>query len=209
MDINFQNKLPKFEAPVSIKASRNAITEIVLLLIVAGLFYWFLLSPKMAEVKLKQAEADKFTEQKQSIQQDVATLKKLSEDLKESGDDLVHLDQALPLEERQVRTQLLLDQLIRSSGLFVGDISVNDPQETVVAGNKALLKNPFGVPRSLGMLTVNASVSGNFDQLLDLIKKLENYGRLMDISTLNLSAGSGGVLNMKLTFTMYYFGTSS
>ncbi len=201
--------MPKLQVPSSIKASRNAVLEAFLLVVIGILFYFFLLTPKLAEVKSKQAQLDSLDTRRQSLESDVKTLQDLSQHLIQSSADVSRLDQALPLNERGIRTQMLLQQLFSSSAVSVGDISVNETGGGVDAGNLALLENPFAVQRSLNSLTVNVSVGGSFGQLVDLLKKLENYGRIMDVSALSLSAGSNGQLDMKLTFTMYYFAPAS
>jgi Tfp pilus assembly protein PilO len=224
MEPNLQNKVSKLQVPSAVKASKNSLLAITALLIVGFLFYWFLLSPKLAEVTAKKADAVKFDSQKQGVEGDVSALQDLSQDLGQHEQDISHLDQALPLTELQLRTQLLMDRLVSSSGVLVGDISISAGNDQVVAGNVATLKNPFGLKRGLNVVSVNVAVSGNFGQLMDLIRRLENYGRIMDIVSVQISAGSSNApassapgtagaaqpaesqLSMHLTLNTYYFG---
>lgn len=185
---------------------RNAMVELVLLIIVAGLFGWFLILPKKAELDQTQKSLDEITAQRTKLEGQVQTLQELSQKLGSSGQDVTKLDEALPLEERQVRTQMLLEALVNSSGVLVGDISIAPPSSGVSAGDLAALKDPYALKRTLQPIAVNISVNGTFAQLMDLLHKLEGYGRIMDTNSLTVSAGDQGTLDMKLSLDTYYFG---
>lgn len=203
MDITPKNDKLNLQT-IEFHGSQGAIFEIVLLLIVGVLLYFFLIAPKMAAVKQKQDQLAQVKGQEQKISEDQAALKQLSDQLKTNSDDIAHLDQALPLEERQVRTEKLFEQLVKSSGTLIGNLTVGSPAQAITAGDVQLLKNPYGIKRSLQTLNVSIDVSGNISQLLDLVKKLESYGRIMDISSVDLATSKGDVLNLKLSLTTYY-----
>jgi len=206
MDLNFQKNFSKIEVPVSVRNSKSYIFEIVLLIVVAVVFYWFIVIPKQAGLKEKQSQLDQVKSSRVTEEKNVASLKNLALELSQSSQDVVHLDEALPLDERQVRTQALLDKLIQSSGVVVGNLTVDDSGSAVVSGNPALLKDPYAPARTLGTVAVNISVTGSLSQLLDLITKLENYGRIMEINSLDISAAEKGGLNLGLSLNTYYFG---
>jgi Tfp pilus assembly protein PilO len=114
------------------------------------------------------------------------------------------LDQAIPLNSNTIRLQLLIQSLAQSVGVAVGDINVTGDPSGVVAGDMALLANPYGVSRSVKTMSGTISVSGSFDQLQTFLKKLENSGRLIDVDSLAIDQGSSDGLNLKLTFKAYY-----
>ena len=207
MDLNLKNSKLSVQK-IEFHGPQGAIFEIVLLLIIGVLFYFFLLAPKMAEVAQKQSQLAQIQSQKDSIDKDAKALNDLNAQLASNADDFALLDQALPLEERQVRTQKLFEEIVKSSGTLIGDITVSTPAESILAGNVQLLKDPYASQRSLKTLNVGISVSGTMSQLLDLIKKLENYGRIMDISSVDFSSSKSDVLDLKLSLFTYYFGTN-
>lgn len=199
-------KLPNLSVSPSIKAARNSIIEIILCLVIAALFYWFLLAPKLAQVSVKRAELTQIKSQRDSVESDAKALEALSKSVSSNREQIDHLDEALPLNEREIRNQMLIEELANSSGATLGSISMNNTGNSVAAGNLALLKDPFAVKRVLGVLNISMSVKGNINQLLDLIKKIENYGRIMDINSLDLSAGEKDQLDVRLSMQSYYFG---
>ncbi|MDE2311927.1 MAG: hypothetical protein KGJ93_02445 [Patescibacteria group bacterium] len=205
MSFDIQTKLPKFQTNMP-RPARNAMVEIVLLLIVGVLFYWFIVSPKSAELAAKQSQNDEVQKQVQSVNTDIETLRNLSADLSQHDADISRLDQALPLSERQVRTEMLFDRLIQSSGIVVNNVNINTQSTAPVAGDKQLLADPYGQTRQLKPVNVAVSVSGTLDQLLDLITKFENYGRLIDIQSMSLGPGQDGQIAMQLNLVTYYFG---
>lgn len=215
MEPMLQNKIPKLQVPVALQQSKNSVFAIIALLIAGFMFYKFLLSPKLKEVSVRETDLAAVLEEKAGVEGDVKALKDLSLKLNQNPRDINRLDQALPLTERQLRTQLLMEQLVSSSGLVIGDLTVSSQTDQVVAGNLAYLNNPYGAKRALGVISVSMSVNGSFDQMLGLIQKLENYGRIMDISSIDLSGpGSdpgidpllASQLSMRLLLNTYYYG---
>lgn len=208
MDIKLTNSFSKISAAGPSNASRSAVMQIVLVLIVGGLFYWFLLLPKIADNKAKHDSLNSTQDQKASVDQDLQTLKTLDQQLADakSKSEITNLDEALPLSERAVRVEMLMEKLTQSSGAIVGSIAIDQSHDGVVAGNPAVISDPYSGQRTLGSVGVDLRVSGTMEQLIDLIKKLESYGRIMDISSLDISLNQGSVLDMKLSLTTYYFG---
>ena len=135
----------------------------------------------------------------------LADLKVMIANLKSSPDKIVKLDQALPLDGNVVRLKILIDAISAGSGVVVGDISVSSSKaDAVVAGDKALLANPFGTTRTLQKLTGSIYVIGTFPQLKAFMEKLEASGRLVDVSDVSIDGASAGNLNLRLAFTSYY-----
>jgi len=207
MNINIQsNIIPKMQMPsVASAPSRNALVELVLLTIVIGLFTWFLVLPKKADLKIRTVAYDEVKKNYESIAGDVSTLKELNLKLENNKENIQKLDEALPLRERTVVTQLLFSKIAQTSGVVVGDINIASPGDEVAAGNKELIKNPYAPQRKLKILPVNISVNGTMSQLLDLIKKLEDYGRLMDITSITMSVEQENKLDLRLNLNTYYF----
>lgn len=205
MNINIQTTLPKMQMPPNLQGSRNSIIEVVLLIIVIVLFSWFLVWPKKAELQTRVDAYKVVEESYNSLAGDVDKLKDLVKQLEASGPEVEKLDEFLPLQERSVVTQLLFTKLAQTSGVVIGDINITSPGDVIVGGDKELLKNPFGPERALKILPVNIVVSGTMSQITDFVRKLENYGRLMDINSLDLSVEKDDILNLRLNLNTYYF----
>jgi Tfp pilus assembly protein PilO len=206
MDLNFKNKFSKVEVPAAVRDSKSYIFEAVLLAVAAVLLYWFVAVPKAASLKNRQAQLEQVKAARKTMEDNVAALRNLSQELSQNSQNVERLDEALPLSERQIRTQALLESIIQSSGVVIGNLTVGAPSGAVVAGNPDLIKNPYRPKRALGTVAVTMSVSGSLSQLLDLLKKLESYGRIMELSSLDMSKVQNGTLNLGLTLNTYYFG---
>jgi len=86
----------------------------------------------------------------------------------------------------------------------VGNINISSSPGGMVAGNTAVLANPYAAKRSLQTINGTIYVIGSFNQLQALLEKLETSGRLIDVNTLAIDQGSAGNLDMSLTFKAYY-----
>ncbi len=203
MDTKFTSELPKIQMPAGIQNSRNALVEIVLLIIVAVLFQWFIIGPKVGAVAAEQQQLDGLRKQASSTLGSLQTLKDLSSKLATNSADVKNLDEALPLEQRSVRLVMLLQNIAQSAGVVVTDVGVDGAGDS--AGIPSLVSDPYSAQRSLQPTSLSLSVTGTMSQLVDLLKKLETYGRIMDISSLSLTPDKNSTLDMKLNMTTYYF----
>lgn len=185
-------------------SSRNSLFEVGLLVIICVLFVWFVLLPKKAAVDLKNGDLAKVRQREKQTAGQLAKLQSLIGSLPSNSQNVANLDKAIPLDGNVVRLRLLIQSITQSVGVTVGDINVSGNANGVVAGDTALLANPYGVSRSLKIMDGTIYVMGSFDQLQALLKKLENSGRLIDISALTIDQGSEGSLNMTLGIKAYY-----
>jgi len=184
--------------------SRNSLFEVALLILICGLLTWFVVLPKKAEVDAKQKELDQVKQTQSQVADNLASLQKLAADLKSHPTEVSELDQALPLDGRNINIQLLLQDLAQSSGVTVSDISMGG-SAGIIAGDKTLLSNFYGATRKLQKMSGNVKVIGTFSQLETFLHKVEDSGRLMDINQLSIDPASDGNLNMSLTLNAYYY----
>lgn len=206
MNINLPKTVPRLEkAPVFAKKSSSSSLEIIFLLVFIFLFGWFVLQPKSSALSLREKEKQALLDEESSIDAKVQTLKKLIQEMKQHPKEIALLDEAIPLDSRQTKLEILLFSLAGSAGISVGDINIARRAEEVYATNPEIQKKPFENPRSLKKFMVSIDVFGNFEQLVEFIKKLENSGRLVDIATFALSPTDNNQLNLKLTANSYYF----
>jgi Tfp pilus assembly protein PilO len=204
MPVNFSKNISLGLQPQD-KSSRNSLFEVGLLVIICVLFFWFVVLPKKAEVAQKNAALTKALAQQTLVDGELSTLQNLIASLPSNADNLTQLSQAMPLDGNTVRLQLLVQNLAESVGVTVGSISISGSPNGVAAGNTSLLANPYGVTRSVQALNGSLYVSGSFNQLLALLKKFEQSGRLIDVGSIAITQGSVGSLNMSVTFKAYYF----
>lgn len=167
----------------------NPIIQVVLLLIVLVLFSWFLLKPKLAQTLQTRTDLKSTQEQLSKIQQDKADLANLVTSLRGSQDAVSKVDEALPLTGRVSRVYVLLDSLVKSSGMTLALISSDDTDKTISAGDKALLQNPYQPGRELHTLSLQATVTGTMEQFKNLLQLMETNGRVLDVESVDVVGG--------------------
>lgn len=190
--------------PPQIKDSQNTLFEIVILIVVCGLFGWFVILPKRAEVDSRQGLLNKYSEENKKMRNTLDTLNALVREVKSHPSEIVKLDDAIPLEGKPTYLQILVQRLAESAGVTVQDVNVSGITG-VVAGNAELVKNPFGTQRSLQKLSGAVYVLGNFPQLLSFLNKIETSGRVIQVSDVEIQGGQANNLSLKLVFDAYYF----
>ena len=186
-------------------AFRNPLAEIILLVVVGVLLFWFIVLPKKAQTQAQKLELDRIKLLSTQTSAKLAKLRELADSLKAHQTEVTLLDKALPLDGKSLRLQLLLEALAKSAGVTVGDININGKGNAVVSGDKDLLKDIYGAQRNPQKLSGSVYVIGNFSQLKAFLQKIESSGRLIDITDLSLDAGQDGNLNMKVAINSYYF----
>ena len=193
-----------FVAP-SANPTQHTIFEVILLVVVCGLFYWFLIAPKSSALgKLNdnaaalQKESDQLTENKMKLQKAIA-------DLKAHPEEVAELDEALPLDNRVTKLYIALSDLTSHSGMTVGDIGIATPNDAAMAGDTSLLADPYKNPRSLQKLVTSLDALGTFDQFQALLQQLENSGRLINITGRSVAAGKDALLDFKINLEAYYY----
>jgi Tfp pilus assembly protein PilO len=205
MDLNFSKNIG-LSATRQINPTRNLLIEVILLVIVCGLFTWFIILPKRADVNLKKETLNRFKEQAVNTQKQEATLRGLITELNVSKDDVEKLDKAIPLEQNMPQLESLLTDIARSVNVSLGNFGLSGRPNSVAAGNKELLANPYKPARTLQKISGSLVVGGTFSQLKAFIEKLEGSGRLINITDMQMDAGTNGSLNLRLNVNVYFFG---
>ena len=190
--------------PPQIGRYKNSLVEAVLLLIVSVLFYWFIVSPKIADLATKKDNLQKIQQQESKLADATQKFEAMVKDLQTHKKEITDLDQAIPLEGDQLRMQILLESLANSINVTIGSINVSSQSTAPWSGNKALLADPFAATRTLQTLSGTVFVTGSFDQLVAFLQKLENNGRVINVTAIGLDAGTENKLNLKLSFDAYF-----
>src|SRR3989344_7098263 len=149
MDINFSNKIPLPSVPTSAIRSRGSVFEFGALLVIIGLFFWFILSPKQATLSGLRTQIDTLNNRSDVLSGQQGKFESLVRQLDLSSQEIVRLDEALPLHTRSTWVYLLVENMIQSSGMTVGGLSVSGNDAVPVAGDRLLMADPYIAKRSL------------------------------------------------------------
>ena len=193
--------------PPKPKSSNNTLFSVVLLLVVCGLFGFFIILPKKSAVAAKQSQLQQLKSQEALITTQAAQLNGLIASLQNHSQDVKELDASLPLNGKTFDLQLLLESLANESGVTVGSINLSGNGNEVLAGDTSLLEDPYSASRTLQTITGEVYVIGSFPQLLGFLQKIENSDRIMQVTSLEISSddNNGSSLSLKIDLNAYYF----
>ena len=192
-------------SPVKLSKLQFTITEVIFLLILIGLFYWFVVQPKTASVKAQNEQLSQANLEKEQIQKNLADLNKSITVLESNQTDIKYLDEALPLDSRSTKPQILVESLAASAGVTVNTVNFQPEGDVIYATDKEAAANPYAAKRSLKKLMGNIYVTGNFQQLETFLQKIEDSGRIMNIQSLDMASEQAGLLSLKLNLEAYSY----
>lgn len=156
---------------------------IFLPILALGLIYLsfrFLLKPRINTINYLFNSIKKEEEELSKLTQKSSFLKSLNEAELVRRSELVL--QALPEEKRPMYIMRFLRQLCAESGVVLGKISV-DPGQVATSSARTKMKEPSSLVYSLAL-------KGTYDQISDLIKRLEITFPLVRIEAMSLSGSS-------------------
>lgn len=188
--------------------SQGNIVNIVLLLIVLVCFTWFLVLPLNQQLNASRDQLHQAQAASQSLSQTNQQLQQLVSQMQTSTDDINHLNEALPLDNRPTKVDILLDSLAKTSGLTLSAIepdSLGDKGDSIVAGNKALLKDPYSTVRVLHSMAFQVSLTGSIDQFINFLHLAETSSRLLDIDMVSARGDQNNLLSFHTHLKTYYY----
>lgn len=190
--------------PAVIK-SPGSLLELGAFIIIAILFFWFIVGPKRSLIAAGQAQVQTLTQESEKFADQQNKIQNLVKQLTQSSKEISELDESLPLHPRTTWLYLLVENLANSSGITIGNLTVANAEEEIMAAETGVWDKPYGVQRTLKKATVNLGVTGTFSQLQAFLKKLEDNGRIMNVKALDISASADELLDFRLTLEAYYF----
>ncbi len=211
MDLN-TNKLNPFLSERRLSMSWFNLLALVLIVI---LFYWFMVRPKSAQQHTLDKNLTALSSTYQTVQNDKDELNSLVSKLQASKSEIKQLNEAIPLEDRTTRLYVLVDNLVGQTGMKLANLSVEPATEAagaavgtgglVAAGDKKTLNDPYGVARKLQTYNVSVATTGTMVQFKNLLELLETNGRIMDVTNLEVNQGDDGVITFRLKVLGYAY----
>jgi Tfp pilus assembly protein PilO len=180
---------PSIQSVYQNKQLNSPLSQIILMLIVIVLFSWFLFKPKLTTVIENRKVLTAAKSQLASVDNEKRELNRLVQQLQSASSEVKLTEEALPLSGRTSKPHILLDSLAKSSGMVVVQITPDDTDNIISAGNKAVLADPYKAARALNESMYTVSVTGTIDQFKNYLQLLETNGRVLDISTLEIVGG--------------------
>jgi Tfp pilus assembly protein PilO len=187
------------------KSAQFSLTEVGFLVILIGLFTWFMVLPKWDSYKIKKDTLAKLNDDLSKVDGQITDLQNSLKVLENNSQNFSRLDEAFPLRTNPTTLQILFEEMTRNSDVTTRNLSISDGQERTYAANKDLLENPYKVSRVLRKFSGSIDVSGEFAKLQSFLKKIEHTNRLIKVSSMEIQREQGNTLLMKLNFEAYSY----
>lgn len=182
----------------------NPGVQIVLLLIVIGLFSWFIVKPKYSQMMSNKAQLAEANQRLVKITDDERELNKMVDELRSSSKQVELLDEALPLNGRISKVYYLLDSYVKSSGMSLSLLSSGDTTDIISAGDKTLVPDPYKDGRALHTVTVTAAATGTMEQFKSLLTLIETSSRVLDVDSVQV-IGENETIKYRITVKAYSY----
>jgi Tfp pilus assembly protein PilO len=158
---------------------------LLLLMILGGVFFVLPMRTTIADLN---AQKDTVTEELNTLQTEYDSLSSLAEEVSKSQSAKDALMKAVPV--GYAEDDLLLDLSAMTSEIGFKLNAINFSTGTDARLGKTI--------------TVTTNLTGNYDQLVDLLQKLESSERLMRVKSLNIQRTSATAIAFNVQIEAYY-----
>jgi Tfp pilus assembly protein PilO len=169
------------------------------------IFGWYMIMPKRTQIKEAEDILKVNLDEKSKLDGEVATLKALIEEMRTKQRQLGYLDEALPLDARITKLQILAEKIAGDSGVTLADSNFSPQEELVFGKTPEQQKDPYSQQYSLKTISGSLYVVGVYDQVKDFLKRVEQSGRVIDVTSVELLGNRENMLDLKLNVQSYYF----
>lgn len=186
-------------------STRNTAFEVVLMLILIGVGYPYLIKPKLAELSEVKASYNKLEEERKQYEDTKKALSNLASQLEDPNNDawVSVLDESLPLSSRITRTYLEMQKIVQLSGMTPGNIQVD--QSVDQAAVNIHLDKVFAKPRKVAPLRIGLSVVGSMKAFQSFIEQLESQNRVFNIDSLDIQPERKDIFSFRLQMKTYVY----
>ncbi len=207
MDIRVTNQpIPATNSKSSFSGS---VFEIIFLIIIIVIGYFYLVSPKQSAYNDISDQLTSLKKKQDTLKTQKEAFDKLVQELEAQPEAVAQLDSTLPLDNKPSRLYVLLENLIQGAGLTTGTVSVDSDAQAVVAGAKTATDQAFATDHKIKPTTISVSASGTVDQLTGFLTRLETSTRLLEVNSLDISQGRGDQLIFKVGLKAYSYSPDS
>lgn len=176
------------------------LTPILSILIALAIFFLFTQSI-IADIRTTQSETKEYRDA-------VANAAKFNQKLNElvqrahsfSAQDVERLETLTPKSVNEVKLLVDLEEMIRSHGMFLGNISVSESTEKEVRSDT---KPGITYEEDFIPSDVSFTLIGTYDQFRGLLADIERSLVLMDVTHLKFSAKEGALQQYEVTIRTY------
>ncbi len=172
---------------------RQILVSAIAAVVVTVLFFVFILKPKLAEIADAQRDTEQAIDQESNLRTELARLESLRRQQPQIQAKLARLRAYLPPSPDLPGFIRLVQSAATSSGVDLASISPSQPSELPEA-------------RGISTITATLTVQGGFHRMTNLLSKLENLSRVVEVRSISLtpiSEQGRTVLDGTIGLTMY------
>jgi Tfp pilus assembly protein PilO len=174
-------------------SARSIIATILILGSIA--LGYFVVWPKWNDYSVAKAELNTSLAKQDQLKQAQEKMTNFLSEYKQHSADAARLQQALPLSSNEMHNILNnFDTLTKSSGLTLGELSVEDSLQADQLGASAYSIQP---------IDLSISGEGTYDAFKNFLSGLESNLRIVDINSVTMN-GEDASMKFNLKFRTYY-----
>jgi len=159
------------------------------------LIFFLLILPIFDQTRMLKGAIEQRSMILDELQEVSNRVAELTSEVERNENSIVKLDQLLPKRKEVSEILVTIESIVSSSGLLLSELNLSEP--TGQGGGK---------------INVNIKLSGNFNSLMTLLDLLEKNLRLIEISTMDIAAESGGTsdrINYDIKFEARYLSNAN
>lgn len=179
--------------------------ELGLFIVLIVLSYIYLIGPKQKEYAGAEGKLNELTSEVQKIDKQKEVFQRLVQEMNENKEGVAALDHAIPLDTNIGKLYVLAEYLAQSAGMGAVSVSVDNDSSVVIAGDKELAKDPYGIARQVWETSMTISAVGTMDQLYGLLKQIEQSARVLDVTSVAISQGKDSQFIFEVVMKGYSF----
>jgi len=184
--------------------NRNLVATI---LIIAAIGVYFTVTKSMiADARQVQAANAELVKALESADQIIKLRNDVNQEYQRiSPENRARLDKMIPSAVDNIRLVIDLDNLAKSKGFVLSDVKASVPSNTNSPGRAAAASGaaPIGEP-VLDKVQVSLSAVTSYEKFIEFMQAIEANLRIMDLSSLKVSAAEGGLYSFTAKYQTYW-----
>lgn len=179
-----------------------------------ALSYYFIIAPQLERLAETEQNLALKSSEVETIESEIQSLPLLEEEIASLQEEIRVSTKTFYPELRQKKLIVILDEQLKQSGTAADSLTfsqVNSEESTEDLGtdneqteeNSYVNSNGEPVKTVLQSISIQVPFTGSYEQIIDLIRRLEDMNRTFVINSLQLSQGTDGTISGTINLDFY------
>ena len=178
-----------------------------------ALSYYFIIAPQLERLAATELNLALKSAEVEAIESEIQSLPLLEEEIASLQEEIRVSTKTFYPELRQKKLIVILDEQLKQSGTAADSLTfsqVNSEESTEDLGtdneqteNSDVNSNGEPVKTVLQSISIQVPFTGSYEQIIDLIRRLEDMNRTFVINSLQLSQGTDGTISGTINLDFY------